>query len=240
MEKMERIKTGYDRMHERLFASRIKKFGGAKGVFFDRLRTPWHRLASRLLSGITIKDRSILDVGCGYGVFSMAITQHGAQVTSLDLSKRATEIAKDVSEKLNIKIAIIQGDAQNIPCVSSVFDMIVSCETLEHMPDLRKALAEMFRCIKLGGCMLLTFPNVINPIGIYQRIASKQPFERSLSMNLMIREIRKLGNMEIIMVEATYDFGFLQRIEQHLPKGLGSRIGLVVEKTSEENARGKW
>ena len=232
MGKMERIKTEYDRMHDMLYASRIKKFGGAKGVFFDRLRTPWHRLAFRLLSGLRVKDRRILEVGCGYGTFSVALAQLGAQVTGLDISKRAMKIAKEISEKLNVKIDMIQGDAQNIPCASGFFDVIISCETLEHVPNLKKALAEIFRCIRPRAYLLLTFPNVINPVGMYQRIASKQPFERSLSLSLMTREIRKLENAKIISVQATYDFGFLQSIEQSFPKSLGSRIGLLVKKTS--------
>lgn len=233
MGKMERIKTGYDRMHDMLYASRIKKFGGAKEVFFDRLRTPWHRLAFRLLSGLRVKDRRILEVGCGYGAFSIALAQLGAQVTGLDISKTAMRIAKEMSKKLNAKIDMIQGDAQNIPCASGVFDIIVSCETLEHVPNLKEALAEISRCVKPRAYMVLTFPNVINPVGIYQRIASKQPFERSLSLSRMTREIRKLENAraKIISVKATYDFGSLQNIEQSFPKMFGSRIGLLVKKT---------
>jgi 2-polyprenyl-3-methyl-5-hydroxy-6-metoxy-1,4-benzoquinol methylase len=232
---MKRIQIGYDRLHDSLYSSRIKKLGGAKEVFSDRLRTPWHRLAFSLFSTLKVKDRRILDVGCGYGACSIALAQLGAQVVGLDISKRATRISKEMSEKLDVKIDMIQGDAQIIPCASGVFDIIVVCETLEHVPNLRKALAEIFRCVKLGSCVILTFPNVINPIGIYQRIASKQPFERSLSLSRMIREIRKLKNTraKIISVKATFDFGFLENIEESFQKMFGSRIGLVVRRLED-------
>lgn len=230
MGKMERIKTGYDRMHDLFYSQRIKKFGGVRQVFWDRLETPWHRVAFKLLSSLTVKDRQVLEVGCGYGALSIALAQLGATVTGLDISKRALKIAKEMSEELNIKIGLFLGDAQNIPCSTGVFDIIVSCETLEHIPNLEKALAEISRCGKSRAYLLLTFPNVINPIGIYQRLASKQPFEKSLTLGLMRREIKKLGNLKIISVEPTYSFAFLQGVEHRLPKGLGSHIGLLVKK----------
>jgi len=225
-----KFKTEYDRMHKAMHTKRFQKFGEEKAIFFDRLSTPWCKIAFKLLSRIALKNARVLEVGCGYGAFSIALAQLGARVVALDFSGKAVEIAKDMSRALDVKIDTIQGDAQNIPCPSSYFDVVVSCETLEHLPNFRKALAELYRCTKLGGYWILTVPNVLNPIGIYQRIASKQPFERSLTLGLMKKEITKFQNLRIMGIEATYTFSFLQSVEHGLPKSLGSHIGFLVRR----------
>lgn len=45
---------------------------------------------------------------------------------------------------------------------SGSFDVLVSNDVLEHVPDLEKALAESFRVLKPGGWMLATFPFLFN------------------------------------------------------------------------------
>lgn len=42
------------------------------------------------------------------------------------------------------------------------FDFILSFDVLEHVPDYHKALSECFRCLKVGGYMLLSVPFVAN------------------------------------------------------------------------------
>jgi SAM-dependent methyltransferase len=48
------------------------------------------------------------------------------------------------------------GTALSFP--SSSFDVICSFDVLEHVPCYRSAIAELFRCLKPGGKLLLTVP----------------------------------------------------------------------------------
>ena len=240
MTEKEKIKEEYDQIHKKSWEKRIQRFGAAEKVIFNRLQTSWSRLALKLLSNHVIEDKQVLEVGCGYGALSIELAQLGARVIGLDISGVTVKIAKRISKKLNTRIEAIQGDATNIPCDSNTFYLVVSCETLEHIPNFTKALAEMKRCAKPRGYLLLTIPNVLNPAGLYQRIATKQPFERSLTLASMTREIRKSGNLKIINIEATYSFDFLESIlksdflesvGKNLPKSLGSHIGFLIQKT---------
>jgi SAM-dependent methyltransferase len=47
-------------------------------------------------------------------------------------------------------------DVTRMPCDDGSFDLITSISVIEHVPDVEKALAEMFRCLKPGGRLMVT------------------------------------------------------------------------------------
>ena len=81
---------------------------------------------------------------------------------------------------------LVQGDAQSLPFASESFDIVVSCETIEHIPDVRGALREMWRVARPGAQLFLTTPNYANLMGLYDLYArvrhpgkrDDQPFDR--------------------------------------------------------------
>jgi SAM-dependent methyltransferase len=54
----------------------------------------------------------------------------------------------------NVEIRTI--DLTQVPCADETFDFITSISVIEHIPAVEKALAEMYRCLKPGGRLLLT------------------------------------------------------------------------------------
>jgi SAM-dependent methyltransferase len=58
-------------------------------------------------------------------------------------------------------------DAQALPFGDKSFDLVISCECLEHVPSPSKALAEMFRVLKAGGRLILTTENYSNGMLVY-------------------------------------------------------------------------
>jgi SAM-dependent methyltransferase len=50
----------------------------------------------------------------------------------------------------------------------SVFDTVISCETVEHLADPQRALREIQRVLRPGGRLLLTTPNYLGPLGLYR------------------------------------------------------------------------
>lgn len=49
-------------------------------------------------------------------------------------------------------------DLLNLTLKSSAFDAVISCDVLEHVPDIQRSLSEMSRILKPGGVMLSTHP----------------------------------------------------------------------------------
>jgi SAM-dependent methyltransferase len=81
---------------------------------------------------------------------------------------------------------LVQGDAQRLPFADASFDLVISCETIEHVPDVTSALQEMHRVSRSGARLLLTTPNYLNFMGLYELYSilrhpdrrSDQPFDR--------------------------------------------------------------
>lgn len=142
----------------------------------ETLLQQWH-LDALALAG-NLKGLHVLEVGCGAGDFSIHLAQSGASVVGTDFSPTAVELAaaKAAAQKSEAQFQV--ADAQGLPFADASFDMILSCECLEHVPDPKAALAEMFRVLKPGGRLVLTTENYSNGMLIYWLMAwiQRKPF----------------------------------------------------------------
>lgn len=109
-------------------------------------------LASRLVRG-----RRVLDLGSGTGYGSEMLSAGGAsQVIGLDQSQEAVEYSLRHHGR---DARFLVGDAQILPFADSEFDVVVSFETIEHVPDYQLFLRELRRVLRPGGLAVLSTPN---------------------------------------------------------------------------------
>lgn len=59
-------------------------------------------------------------------------------------------------------------DIQKIEQFGPEFDTVISCETIEHVPDPPRAVRELARVLKPGGRLYLTTPNYLGTMGLYR------------------------------------------------------------------------
>ena len=127
---------------------------------FDRLMNPYDLnrrievIFDELLARQSLDALRVLDVGCGTGAFSLAASERGAVVTSLDIGIRL--LARARAKGAN---RVVAGDAMVLPFADGQFDIVVSSECIEHTPDPRRAVVEMLRVLRPGGRLVLTCPN---------------------------------------------------------------------------------
>ena len=100
-----------------------------------------------------LKDKHILDMGCGSGRFTIALAQLGAKmVTGIDLGKTGILVGRKVSEKLNLQnIKFLEGNVTSLPFENDSFDFVFSKGVLHHTGNLEKGLDEYYRVLKKGG-----------------------------------------------------------------------------------------
>lgn len=105
----------------------------------------------------------VLDCGCGYG-FTLRVLRDltKAHLVGLDLQRDRVET---VRERLGNEVRLVQGSALNLPFRNDAVDKAVSSEVLEHLPDDRAALAELFRVLRPGGTLVVTVPSARYPFG---------------------------------------------------------------------------
>lgn len=107
-----------------------------------------------------LEDKELLDVGCGGGILSESLAMKGANVTAIDMSEQAIEIAKLHALDTGINI-----DYQKIEIETfakkhkNKFDIITCMELLEHVPDPNAVVAHCQQMLKPGGHLFLSTLN---------------------------------------------------------------------------------
>jgi SAM-dependent methyltransferase len=109
---------------------------------------------------LEIPGRTILDVGCGFGVFSELLLNEEFHVIGLDLEMKTLKIVWDKLKEKN-HFQLVRADAQHLPFRPESFDLIVGAEVVEHLCNPAMFLKDVSTCLKINGTLLVSTPNVI-------------------------------------------------------------------------------
>ena len=186
------LRAAYDAWHQRIYDA---------DPSHDDATSPWYRLVLEYIGDVA--GLRILEVACGRGGFVRHLAGAGAHVTGCDFSAAALHATrlKLCNDGQPPPVTLVQGDAQSLPFAGNSFDILVSCETIEHLPEVQSALREMFRVTRPGGKLFLTTPNYFNFMGLYEIYArfrhparrDDQPFDRRQWFPQVHRWIRQAG-----------------------------------------------
>ena len=109
---------------------------------------------------VDLTAKSVLDVGCGGGVFSEAMAANGAKVTALDLADESLQVAKlhllESGYDIDYRHQSVEDFAEN---QANGFDIIVCMEMLEHVPDPQSIINACDKMLKPGGWLFLSTIN---------------------------------------------------------------------------------
>lgn len=99
-----------------------------------------------------LKERRVLDIGCGGGLLAEKFAEAGAIVTGADLSSVAIEAAKKHAATSGLEIDYKLTSVSDLLKTSpEPFDVIVCAEVLEHVDDLDGFLRDSLQMLKSGG-----------------------------------------------------------------------------------------
>jgi ubiquinone/menaquinone biosynthesis C-methylase UbiE len=101
-------------------------------------------------------EKDVLDVACGTGYGSEILSEAGANVTAVDVSESALVA---VSARLRDNATVLRGDIRDLPLSDNSFDLVVCWETIEHIQEGDRALAEIKRVLRPDGILLVSSPN---------------------------------------------------------------------------------
>jgi 2-polyprenyl-3-methyl-5-hydroxy-6-metoxy-1,4-benzoquinol methylase len=141
-----------------------------------------------VLSRIGIHKPQILDMGCGTGWLSAILGQFGP-TTAVDLS----EFAATTTAKRFPWVRFMQGDIfEWYKTQSTVFDVVVSQEVIEHVADQTGYLEIASGLLKDRGWLILTTPNARTVRALRNPLAwSNQPIEKILTVGALRRLVSR-------------------------------------------------
>jgi len=101
-----------------------------------------------------VKNKKILDVGCGTGRHALKLASRGAKVTGIDFSKTMLKRAQEKARKLNINFKY--RNITNLPFSSNSFDKVTCNLVLSHIRNLNKVVKEISRVVKKNGIVVIS------------------------------------------------------------------------------------
>lgn len=109
----------------------------------------------RVLQGLSLRGRSVLDIGCGSGGVTLALAErHGAaEAVGFDVEAPVVERAKERAQAkgLSDRVRFVQAPPGPLPFPDESFDVVFSKDALVHVPDKEALFSEIFRVLRPGG-----------------------------------------------------------------------------------------
>jgi 2-polyprenyl-6-hydroxyphenyl methylase/3-demethylubiquinone-9 3-methyltransferase len=109
---------------------------------------------------VELKDKTVLDVGCGGGILTESLAQADAQVTGIDMSDEVLHVAREHAEKSQLNIHYQQITAEEmVTSHPAKFDVVTCMELLEHVPDPASLIVACAKLVKPGGAVFFSTIN---------------------------------------------------------------------------------
>jgi SAM-dependent methyltransferase len=100
---------------------------------------------------------SVLDAGCGRGLYTRVLINRSQKVAALDYSKDSIDTLKRRLGHLP-HLFLYVGSATDLPFENEQFNLVLHCEVLEHIVDDKKVLSELFRVLQPGARLIISVP----------------------------------------------------------------------------------
>lgn len=120
-----------------------------------------------------IKDKKILDLGCGFGDHAFLYIKNGAkEVVGLDISRKLINMAKE----RNIKGAsfIVYDLNKRLPFQNNSFDLVISSLTINYIKNFDQLFKEINRILKKDSWFIFSIENPVIFAAIKRKVNNMQ------------------------------------------------------------------
>jgi SAM-dependent methyltransferase len=129
--------------------------------------------------------RDLLDLGSGSGSFAMALDQAGFRPIAIDFLPSGLRRLRAEAPR----VRGIQSSGERLPVADSCCDAAIALDVLEHLDD-EAAIAELYRILRPGGCLIVTVP-AYQWLWSYRDIAAGH--KRRYSRRLLVDRLTRAG-----------------------------------------------
>lgn len=178
-------------------------------------------------------DLKILEIGCGTGEYAKGLFKfNNTKLFCTDISYNMLHkaIAKLVKQN---NLYFFVSDIENLPLTNEAFDVVLGNSVLHHL-DVKKALGQIRRVLKIGGRFAFSEPNMLNPQIVLQKnikfiknISGDSPEETAFTRMYIKRLLEETGFRDI----SVEPFDFLHPSTPALLVKIVNKMGSLLEQT---------
>lgn len=121
----------------------------------------------RLLSQISLSDKTILDVACGPGLNTSRIAHLAKRAIGIDMQGSLLRQARRNAVALGAGSEFVYARAERLPFCDLSVDVVLIMEALEHMQSHDRVLQEAYRVLKDKSYLVVSVPNKLYPLEIH-------------------------------------------------------------------------
>jgi SAM-dependent methyltransferase len=145
-----------------------------------------------------VKDRTVVDFGCGFGHEAVAAALHGAtRVYGLEINDDFIGAAQREAEMSSVAdhCFFLHGErqAKEVEALNGTVDTVFSLDAFEHFRDPGQILTHINKLLKPGGRLLVNFgPPWNHPYGAHARYFTRIPWVHLIFSEKTILKVRAL------------------------------------------------
>jgi SAM-dependent methyltransferase len=144
-----------------------------------------------------LKEKSVLDFGCGEGRMAAQMALLGARVTGIDISPELIELAKRRAglDRVDRRVEFRAENILESSPAEEAFDFIVCTDALHHV-DLSRVVPILWRCLKPGGKLIAKEPVSLSKS--FQAFRDRLPIKKVASPGDRQLTVEHLENIQRI------------------------------------------
>lgn len=109
-----------------------------------------------------VKDKKILDVGCGTGKVSLYLAKKHAYVTGIDFSNKMINYAREEAKRSNLKIELKVLDVKELEKLKGKYDIVLISLLLPHLKtkiELLNLFKNVNKLLETNGRLIIAEPH---------------------------------------------------------------------------------
>ncbi len=141
---------------------------------FVRIREHARDLVDPIARHYGLRNKQVLDFGCGSGALSVGMALAGAEVTALDPTLASLEATRHRATYFGVRARlrpVAYAPRPRLPFRGHSFDLVITNSVMEFIPTGRQQyVEEMIRVLKPGGLLVVSTENGLFPLDYYTRM----------------------------------------------------------------------
>lgn len=195
-----------------------------------------------LLAGVAdflgdVRDKQVVEYGCGLGKMSILLARSGAKVSAFDISEGSVEVARQQARFYGVEsqISFAVSAAETLPYPDASFDLAFGSAVLHHVEPIAGA-AELARVMRPGALGAFTEPLGTNPAVKFVRDHVPYPHKHERGADIPLRRGDITAWMAPFAQAEIHGIQMLSMVE----RGFGFKRKFLILRKADQALLGRW